>query len=122
MKVIEPRCVDNSLATIDPEGRWKPCCFHSKTVFNRPKDKIFETDEYLLSKNERADEFHKKKSFLDWIEDVKNDYDGAPSACKNLCSKKLNRVESESRYLLEVNKISNEFELFCFLDDHAPDS
>lgn len=77
MKKIKPRCLDdNGVHFVTAQGHWMPCCSVSNY---RP---FFNTEEFNVLEN---DNFHKKKTFLDWIEEQTKDYDNAPYVCKKSC-------------------------------------
>ena len=122
MKKIVPKCIDNGMAHFTNEGRWVPCCNFNPFNFKERRDLIFLEDEYLLDNNTDSECFHKKKSFVDWVSSIQSDYEIAPNICKMTCSKSDSPSKSLNQYNQEIEVINNNFDLFCFQDDHDDDT
>lgn len=78
MKKIEPRCIkDQGDHFVSAEGYWHPCC-----TIGGPHKPYFMTEEFNVLTNNN---FHLNPKFLQWVNNIIDNYDAAPNACKAKC-------------------------------------
>lgn len=74
---IEPRCLnDDGVHYVTAQGHWMPCCAISMYRW------YFDTPEFQVL---NQSDFHKKQTFLDWLNKHTSSYDTAPRECKTRC-------------------------------------
>lgn len=122
---IVPQCTSGEIPYITFEGRWLPCCGCQDpfwyAIDNEVYHKTFSANEYLILEND-LEQMHTRKSFIEWIEYIKTNYDDAPVACKKRCSKISNIIEKTTRSKIITQTFDNKYSFYEFAQENNLDA